>query len=646
MTFTHLLASTAGALCLAAAPALAQSAAPAADWTTFHGNLAAQKYSPADQITPANVGSLTKAWEFHTGDVADGSGDKPVSYFNSTPIFANDTLYIGSAFYRIFALDPATGQQKWVFDTKATLDKALTQPGLKTRGVAYWQAENPVAGEACQKRVYMGTQDAKLYAVDADTGKACEDFGDKGVLDINQWNTTNDKWPLSILQPPTIYKDQIFIGWSGYDFKDAVAPPGSVFAVDARTGKKNWEINFIPDQYVQSTGTANVWTNMTVDEERGILYMPVSSPSPNYYGGNRKEKLPLASTVTAVDTATGKVIWSQQLVHHDLWDYDPDAAPTLVDVVKDGKTVPALVQTTKQALLFVFNRETGEPIWPIEEEPVAASSVPGEEASPTQPIPDYPVPMVDPQGFPGIWAPADLASLGECSRMIDGLEYHGIYTPPTTGKGAIMWPSTTGGIEWGGGSYDPGTGVYVVNTSFIANLVRLVPREEYDSLSKDELSDGYSAQEGAPYGVQTKVLLNSLGMPCWKPPYGAIAAYDMHSGKQLWKRPFGHSQRWGFYMPESWGSPTIGGPAQTASGLIFIGATMDGYVHALSQKTGEELWSDVLEAPVVANPAVYTYKGREYVTFIAGGNHILKPDVSDQVVTYALPDDRIETARN
>jgi quinoprotein glucose dehydrogenase len=595
---------------------------------------------PAAQITPENAHELQQVWSYHTGDVSDGSGDLPASYFNSTPIFANDTIYIGTAFYRIVALDPKTGEQRWSYDTGSPLE-ALTQPGLKTRGVAYWEAANPDPGAMCQKRVYMGTMDAKLHAVDADTGEPCSDFGNNGVLDINQWNTTNDKWPLSILQPPTIYGDQIFIGWSGYDFRYETAPPGSVFAVDARTGKKNWQIDFLPDDFGKNSGTANVWTAMTVDRDRGILYLPVSSPSPNFWGGNRTGKAPLASSLTAVDTDTGDVIWSQQLVHHDLWDYDPDAAPTLVDVEQNGNTVPAIVQTTKQGLLFAYNRETGEPIWPIPEVDVPQSTAKGEVSAATQPIPDTPTPMVEPDSFPGVWGLADAASLGECSRTIDALDKRGLYTPPTEqGGGTLMWPSFTGGIEWGGGSYDPETGVYVVNTSYIANMLKLIPRDEYDALSEAEKKNdpySYYAQEGAPYAVKSRVLMNALGMPCWKPPFGAIAAYDMNTGQQIWKRPFGHSQKWGFMMPEAWGSPNIGGPVQTAGGVTFIGATMDGEVHAIDTGTGDELWHDFVEAPAIANPAVFTLDGREYVVFTAGGNHILKPDVSDQVVAYALP---------
>jgi len=615
-------------------------AAPAQDWPAFHGTVDGKKFSSADQITPDNVGMLEEAWDLNTGDVSDGSGERPASYFNSTPIYANDTLYIGTAFYRILAIDPATGDIRWSFDTETPLEQ-VTQPGLKTRGVAYWEAEDPQDGQPCQKRVLMGTNNAEIHAVDADTGEPCAEWGDGGVVDLNTWNDTNDKYPLSVLQPPTVAGDHVFTGWSGYDFQYAVAPPGSVFALDARTGELDWELEFLPPELRRTSGTANVWTNMTVDEERGLLFMPVSSPSPNYWGGNRLEEAPLASSITAADVDTGEVVWSYQIIHHDIWDYDPNAAPTLIEVEKDGETIPALVQTTKQGLLFVLNRETGEPVWPIEEKPVPGDPAEGDRVSPTQPIPDWPEPMLG--DFPGVWGLADALSFGACSDMIEGLRYDGMYTPPIVAdeprEGTLIWPSVSGGIQWGGGAYDPDTGTYVVNTSHMGDWMRLIPREDYEAETSQNEQGGYYPMEGAPFGVQYDKMMNWLGMPCWKPPFGSIAAYDMRTGEKRWQVPFGRSQRYGFYMPESWGSPNIGGPALTATGLIFIGAAMDGYVRAMSAETGEVLWEDLVEAPAVATPAVFVHEGRQYVVFAAGGNQILKPDVSDQVVAYTLPEE-------
>lgn len=610
-------------------------------WDSFHGQLNAQKYSPLTQITADNVSKLTKVWEFHTGDVSDGKGDTPATVWSATPIFANDTLYIGTPFDRLIALDPGTGKEKWHYDTKSSR-KALTQPVLKNRGVSYWQAKNPVKGEACQKMVYMGTVDGKLFALDADSGKPCSGFADNGVLDLNQWNTVNAKYPLSVLQPPTVVGNHLLVGWAGKDWAYAEAPPGTVFSVNAQTGKLEWTFEAIPAEIRKRTGTANVWTHMSADEANGLVYLPISSPSPNYWGGNRVDAIPLGTSTTALDINTGKVVWSRQWVHHDVWDYDINSAPTLMDITVDGKQIPALVQATKQGFLFVVNRLTGEDVWPIEERPVPQGdgSVQGEVLSPTQPFPTKPAPLLDQSKKPEIWKLADIVGGGQCSRLWDNLTYEGMYTPPTTkGEGTLTYPDSAGGVQWGGVAFDPQKQIAIVNTSHIVQYVKLYSREDYDNADKDSGNEsGFAPQEGAPYGMRLLVASNWLGMPCWQPPFGEIVAIDMHTGDVKWRRPVGASQQYGFFMPESWGSPTIGGPAVTAGGVIFIGASMDAKVRAYSVESGEELWSDQAEAPAVANPSVYEYKGRQYVAFVAGGNTILKDQVGDQVVVYALPE--------
>ncbi len=618
------------------APPSQATAADAQDqgWYTFNGDLEAQKFSPAAQITPENVHTLKEAWQFHTGDVADGRGQVPETYFEATPIFANDTVYIGTPFYRIFALAPDSGQPKWVFDPHEPL-QPLTQPGMKSRGVAYWQAANPTAG-ACQKIVYIGTMAGKLHAVDADTGKPCAGFGAQGTVDVNQWNDKPGTWPLSLLQPPTVYKDTLLLGWAGKDWALSTAPSGTLLALDARTGALKWRFEVLPPEAQKSSGTANIWASLSVDPKAGIAYLPVSSPSPNFYGGNRKQPIPYATSVTALAIDTGKVIWSRQLVHHDLWDYDTNSAPTLVDIQKDGQTIPALVQSTKQGFLFVLNRMTGEPIYPVNEVPVPSSDVPGEQSAATQPEVPVPQPTV-PARWSGISTLADITSGGSCSRMAKALRYDGRFTPPSV-KGSLIYPSTVGGVEWGGGAVDPLTHTYIVNNSYVAQIYRLVPRQDYGATVKAaDDPQNYFPQSGSPYGVHVANFTNWLGMPCWAPPYGSIAAYDLDTGRQLWKEPFGEVQKWGFYMPDSWGSVTVGAPLVTRSGLIFIGASMDSRVRALDLKSGKVLWKAHVDAPAVSIPATYTYKGKQYVVFTAGGNELLVPRLSDEVVAFALP---------
>ncbi|TPL88640.1 pyrroloquinoline quinone-dependent dehydrogenase [Mesorhizobium sp. B2-3-12] len=613
---------------------------PQPTWNSFHGQLNGQKYSPLTQITADNVGSLRKVWELHTGDMSDGSGALPPSVWSATPIFANDTLYIGTPFYGVLALDPGTGAIKWKFESKSTL-KALTQPALKNRGVAYWQSKNPVAGEGCQKIIYLGTMDAHLFALDANTGQLCKKFGSGGVLDVNQWNDVNAKYPLSLLQPPTVAGNHVIIGWAGKDWAYAEAPPGTVFSLDPQTGVRQWSFSALPAQIAKRTGTANVWTAMSVDEGLGLVYLPVSSPSPNYWGGNRADPIPLATSTTALDLETGKVVWSRQWVHHDIWDYDINSAPTLMDISVAGKQIPALMQATKMGFLFVVDRRTGKDVWPIDERPVPGGdgSVQGEVYAPTQPFPTKPAPLLDQSKKPPIWRIADVVGLGECSRLWDNLSYRGMYSPPThKGEGVLAYPDSAGGVQWGGVGFDPSTQTVVVNFSHVVQSIKLYPRDEYQRLAGDSGNEqGYYPQEGAPYGMSLHNALNWLGMPCWAPPFGEIAAIDMTTGDVKWRRPMGASQKWGFYMPESLGSVTIGGPAVTAGGLIFIGGSMDAKVRAYSLANGQELWSDIVQAPAVANPAVYEYRGREYVVFVAGGNTILKDQVGDQVAAYALP---------
>lgn len=635
------------------------------DWYTFNADLAATRYARANEVTPANAAALEKVWEYRSGDVSEGKGDVPKTVWSATPLFVNDTLYLGTPFYRILALEPDTGRLKWSHDTHSRLEP-LTQSALKNRGVAYWESTTdagartgtdspvrprpsddgtPVGQRRAERRVYIGTMDAKVHAVDADTGDPCADFGENGILDVNRWNAADAPWPLSVLQPPTVYRDTLFIGWAGKDWEATVEPPGSVFAVDARSGVLKWTFEPIPPEARGSTGTANVWASMSVDAERGLVYLPVSSPSPNFFGGARQEALPYVTSLTALDADSGEVVWSRQLVHHDLWDYDTNAPPTLVDLERDGRTVPALVQTSKQGFLYVLDRTTGEPVFPIEERAVPASDVPGEVASPTQPFVDVPEPT-NAARWPGLYWLADLIACGGCRRRAARTREEGRFTPPSTGgEGTLVYPPTSGGMQWGGGALDPATGRYYVNSSNIVQLYRLIPREEYERVASGSGEEqGYYPQSGSPYGFRLTNFLNWLGMPCWKPPYGELSAYDLNDGRLLWRRPFGRVRRYGLDMPKSWGSPTIGGPVVTAGGVLFIGASIDARVRAIDPLSGAELWSARVAAPAVAIPSVYTYRGRQYVVFVAGGNPILTPAVSDQVVAFALPRDGIETS--
>ena len=359
-------------------------------WDAFGGNQQAQKYSTATQITPENVKDLKRAWSIHTGDVS--SGERSTTW-GATPLFVNDTVYVGTPWYRIFADEPDTGKTKWVYAAGGA-DGPPEGQGLKSRGVAYWAAALPEAGKPCQKMVYVGTQLGELHGVDADTGKKCAGFGNNGVVNVDAWSTKNKKFKLGLIQPPAVYKDTLILGWAGLDWVYKTENPGTVFGIDARTGALKWTFNIIPPDMENVTGTANVWASISVDPETGLAFLPTSSPSPNYYGGDRLKEMPYATATVAVKAETGEVVWSRQLVHHDIWDVDTNSAPTLLDIKKDGQVIPALIQATKMGYHFVLNRNTGEPVWPIEERPYPASDVPGEVAAKTQPYVPYPEPTI------------------------------------------------------------------------------------------------------------------------------------------------------------------------------------------------------------------------------------------------------------
>ena len=620
---------------LVAATLLSPVRSGAEDWDNFNGNAMAQKYSTASQITPDNVKNLGVAWSVHTGDVSRGDAGLPKMGWQSTPLFVNNTVYVSTPFYRIFAVEPDTGKVKWIYAAKTMYNDPKSKFHGKNRGIAYWAAANPAPGQPCQKVLYLGTVEGHLHALDADTGQLCQGFGDHGILNVDQWNTINHKFPFELNQSVSIYKDTLIIGWAGVDWSWQDSPPGSVFGVDARTGEKKWDFQTEPENMRSKIGTTNVWASMSVDEANGLVYLPVSSPENNYWGGDRLQEMPYATSVTALHADSGEVAWARQLVHHDIWDVDTNAAPTLVDIQKDGQKIPALVQTTKQGFLYVLNRLTGEPVYPLDERPVPKSDVPGEVAAPTQPIPTVLEPTT-PWNFPGISKIADLASFGKCSKDYASYRDEGKFTPPSL-QGTISETPTTGGMEWGGGAVDPTTQTYVVNSSNVIQVYKLIARNEFDPLYAKIGRAAGSTEYESPFAAHIFSFLNQWGMPCWKPPYGTMSSYDLKTGKLLWRHPFGQVQQWGFYMPESWGSVNIGGPVITKSGLIFIGASMDSRVRALDLKTGEVLWKALVAAPAVATPAVYTYKGKQYVVFAAGGNGIVAPRVSDQLVAFALP---------
>lgn len=608
-------------------------------WSSFGAVPGGGRYSALDQINRETVQRLEVAWVHRSGH-SDRfkDGVNPASY-EVTPIFANNHLYICTPVNRILALDPETGVEKWAFDPHAQLI-AQEVNSFHCRGVSYWQADKPLQKTACQRRIFNGDRDGRLFAVDADSGRPCADFGDGGFVNLKEprYGGTGD---IFLSSPPAVLGDAIIVGGAVGDNIRADSADGVIRALDARTGALLWRLITIPEHLSNATGGADVWPPFTVDTARNMVFMPTGSPSVDVYGAQRGEPIPYANALLAIDGATGKVVWHYQMVHHDLFDYDLPAQPMLVDLNRDGKTVLAVIQITKMGTVFVFHRETGEPLFPIEERPVPASDIPGEKAARTQPFPVKPAPfshqiLREEDVFGVIWWDRD-----KCRESFRALRYEGIFTPPSE-RGSLMLPSPAGGGNWGGAAFDPTRKVLIVKANNVGMVSRLIAvagtAAEQAKYQEGNSASGYMA--GTPYRLEISMWNSPFGVPCNPPPWGELSAINMDTGEFLWRRPLGQVSFGPFNLlktPKSWGSPMVGGPIVTAGGVIFIAATMDSTLHALDVDTGEELWSADLPVPGMAVPMTYETGGRQYVVIAAGGSTLVGTALSDQLIAYALP---------
>jgi quinoprotein glucose dehydrogenase len=618
-----------------AGPTAPLATAASAGWSSYGGEPGGSRYSALAQITPQNVRELRIAWTFHTGELGNGVTDWSRSAFEATPILYGGLLYFTTPATNVLAVDAATGALRWRHDSH-NRDDLHYSDGV-SRGVSLWVDSATAANAPCHARIFAPTLDGRLLALDAATGKLCRDFGDQGRIDLLQGIGSIDKpgtgWRnYLVTSPPAIVDDKVIVGSSIGDNRAVVSERGTVRAFDARTGKEVW--SWDPISPTEPTGAANAWAPLSVDRVRHLVFVPTGSASPDYFGGDRPGDDRWADSVVALDANTGKLVWGRQLVHHDLWDYDVASQPTLVTLLHDGQYVPAVIQATKSGFLYTLDRENGEPIFPIVEKPVPQDAVAGETPSPTQPYPVAPPALVRqaPVRPADAWGVAWLDTRA-CRKRIEADRSEGIFQPPST-RESIMLPGAAGGINWGGIAFDPTRQIAIVNTMDLPWLVALVPRAQVRAQMRDPKYRGweFGMMAGTPYAMRRRTFMSGLGIPCVKPPWGALTAIDMAHGTIKWRVPLGHTP----FVHLDLGMPNLGGPIILGSGVVFIAASLDDELRAFDIETGKVLWRAKLPAGGQATPMTYRIGGRQYLVIAAGGYK----DAStrgDEVIAYALP---------
>ena len=612
------------------------------DWASYGGDPGGSRYSPLQQISASNVAKLQQVWEYHTGDVSDGSGDRPKSEFEATPIVVADTMYLSTPFNRVIALDPETGKQKWAFDPQINLHTRYSE-GLVNRGVTFWSDQSHPQTEACHQRVFLASIDARLFALDAATGQPCADFGTQGQVDLKQ-GIANITRPgeYEETSAPAVAGDLIILGSSIADNDRVDSPSGVVRAFDVRTGALRWSWKPIEDS-LAPTGAGNVWSTMSVDAKRGLVFLPTGSASPDYHGFKRPGDNKWANSVVALSAKTGEFVWGFQLVHHDVWDYDTASQPVLAELRKQNSEIPVVIAGNKTGHLFVLNRETGVPVFGVEERPVPKSDATDEVASPTQPFP-----LAPPSLVPQTLAADDAWGINPqereaCRDRMQKLRSEGVFTPPSV-QGTIAFPGNLGGMNWSSGAFDQERQIFVTNVNNLPMEVHLIPRDQYRPLEKSAqqgtLRAEVSPQHGTPFGMSRDVIRSPLGLPCNPPPWGELVAVDLAKGTIKWRTPLGTTAdltRNAAALVH--GTPNLGGPIVTAGGITFVASAMDDYLRAFDTDTGKELWSGRLPAGGQAMPMTYLAgkSRKQFVVIAAGGHGKLGTKLGDSLVAYALP---------
>ena len=592
-------------------------------WPHYGGDAGGSRYSDADQINRENVSRLQVAWTYRTGDVSDGKDGRPKSKFEATPILFNGTLYVSTPLNRVIALDPASGKQRWTYDPEIN-QKMQYSEGLVSRGVSAWEDTSQAEGSACKRRIFIGTIDARLISIDADSGKTCVAFGQHGEIDLQKNAGKIEAGQYEVTSPPAIVNGVVVIGSAIGDNRRVDSERGTVRAFDARTGVLRWSWDPLPQSSV--TGAANAWSAISADAGWDLVFVPTGSASPDFYGGERPGDDLFANSVVALRASTGAIVWHFQVVHHDLWDYDVASQPLLTSITRDGAKVDVVVVNTKMGHVFVLNRETGKPVFPVEERQVPPSDVPGESASKTQPYPVSPPPLASRTFSPDQAWGADAGEREACRKTIEGLRYEGVFTPPSL-KGTMIYPGYIGGSNWGSASADPARGIMITNINNIAFWVRLIPRDQLHNAAaeiRQMFPDvQFANQTGTPYAMARGAIVSPKGNPCIPQPWGKTVAVDLNKGEIKWESP---------------GTLGFGGPITTAGGLVFVAAGIDQKFRALDIETGKELWSTALPAGGQATPMTYQLvNGKQYVVIAAGGHGLLPVQLGDYVIAYALP---------
>ncbi len=643
------------------------SAAPAqpdGDWQSYGRTEFGERYSPLKQITPENVGKLTEAWRIRTGDLP--TAKDPVELTNeNTPLKVNGMVYACTAHSKVLALDPDTGKEIWRYDPQLTGPNDNDFRGwahMTCRGVSYYDeaaysksdaistpAALSTAGQAvatsCPRRLFLPTADARLIALNADTGKVCEDFGNKGVVDLRANIGKFTPGGYYATSPAAITRNLVIIGGHVTDNESTDEPSGVIRAFDVHDGHLVWnwdagnpdETAPIAEGKMYTRNSPNMWSLASVDEKLGLVYLPLGNQMPDQWGGNRTpESEKFSAGTVALDIDTGKLKWNYQFTHHDLWDMDVPAQPSLIDIKTAEGVKHALIQPTKQGSLYVLDRATGQPIVPIQEVDAPKGAVEGDHSSPTQARSE--LNMLPPElNEKAMWGVTPFDQL-LCRIQFKSLRYEGQYTPPSV-QGSIVYPGNVGVFNWGAVSIDPVRQMLFASPNYMAFVSKLVPRAQVEAGSKRESeTSGVQPNTGAPYAVIMHPLMSPFGVPCQAPAWGYVAGVDLTTSKVIWKHKNGTSRDSSpIPLNLTLGVPSMGGSMVTAGGVGFLSGTLDQYIRAYDVKTGKKLWESRLPAGGQSTPMSYTGKdGDQYVLSVVGGHGSLGTKMDDYIIAYKL----------